>query len=205
MSFVDELHLKVCSGNGGSGCISFASSRRQPMGGPDGGDGGDGGSVIIKVSLNPLSLSHLQKKTCYQAGAGQPGRSRKQKGRKGQDLVLEVPPHTRITVDHQVVELKEPYLLLKGGYGGKGNFFFKTSVNKAPRKATSGKKGQFKKIHLETKIQADISLIGWKSAVDSKVCRFFKSKRKFFALLAIVSKISLYETCIVSIFFDRTS
>lgn len=174
MSFVDELYLKVCSGNGGPGCISFASSRRRPMGGPDGGDGGDGGAVIIQTSSILSSLSHLN--VHYQAEAGRPGRSQKQKGSKGRNLILEVPPHTWMTIDRQTVEIKEPYTLLKGGRGGKGNFFFKTSVNKAPRKSTPGKKGRSKQIHLETKIQADIALIGWKSIVSKEVHHFLNQK-----------------------------
>ena len=161
MSFVDELHLKVFSGKGGQGCLSFASSRRQARGGPDGGDGGRGGSVIIQVDPNKFSLDHLKKKMCYRAGTGQPGRSRKQKGHKGKDVILNVPPYTWMTLDGKSVQLKNTYVLLTGGQGGKGNYFFKTSVNQSPRKVGLGKEGCSQNIYLETRLQAKISILGW--------------------------------------------
>ena len=161
MSFLDEIHLKVCSGKGGQGCLSFASSRRQARGGPDGGDGGQGGSVILQVDKKKSSLSHLKKKSNYQAGHGRPGRSRKQKGQKGEDLILSVPPDTWMTIEDKSVQLKDTYILLKGGRGGKGNFFFKTSVNQSPRKIGKGEEGQSQDIYLETRLQADTALLGW--------------------------------------------
>ena len=171
MSFLDEIHLKVSSGKGGPGCLSFASSRRQARGGPDGGDGGQGGSVILQVDKRKSSLNHLKKKSYYQAGDGRPGRSRKQKGQKGEDLILSVPPHTWMTIEDKSVHLKDNYILLKGGRGGKGNFFFKTSVNQSPRKMGKGEGGRSQEIYLETRLQADVSLLGW---TPLGPCSFFK-------------------------------
>ena len=180
MSFLDEIHLKVSSGKGGCGCLSFSSSRRQARGGPDGGDGGQGGSVILQVDKSKSSLNHLKKKSFYHAGNGCPGRSRKQKGQKGEDLILSVPPDTWMTVENKNIHLKDSYILLKGGRGGKGNFFFKTSVNQSPRKIGKGEEGRSQEIYLETRLQADVSLLGWNPLGPCSFLKDFLNQEKKF-------------------------
>ena len=59
MAFYDEARIKVISGKGGDGCVSFRREKYIPKGGPDGGDGGKGGDVYIQLDSQLLSLIHI--------------------------------------------------------------------------------------------------------------------------------------------------
>ena len=45
--FVDIVKIKVKSGRGGDGAVSFHREKYIANGGPDGGDGGRGGDVVF--------------------------------------------------------------------------------------------------------------------------------------------------------------
>lgn len=180
MSFIDEAMIKIQSGKGGSGCLSFASSRRRVLGGPDGGDGGQGGSVFVRVDSKKSSLSHLNVKKIYKAPSGSPGQSQKRKGKKGTDIILDVPPQTRVVVDQKTFFAQDTHLLLKGGKGGRGNFFFKTSQNNSPRKFEKGEEGISKTIYLETRLKADVAFISWLPfSFQENFFNFNSSQNKF--------------------------
>ncbi len=150
-----KIRLKVSSGKGGRGCLSFASSRRKIRGGPDGGNGGQGGDVWIQVNKRKNSLSHLKKNKIYQASDGQPGGSRRKTGRKGANLIIEVPLNTWLKTKNFEILISEdePYLLIKGGRGGRGNHYFRNSVNQAPSKVGPFGKSQILEIDLKVKEQ----------------------------------------------------
>ena len=61
----------------------------------------------------------------------------------------------------------DEHLLLKGGRGGKGNEFFKTSVNQAPEHAQPGEEGEEIEVKLELKLIADVGIIGFPNAGKS--------------------------------------
>jgi GTP-binding protein len=61
---------------------------------PDGGDGGPGGDVIIRATHQTSSLHHIRH--IYTGGNGKTGSSGKKTGKRGADLILEVPPGTVI-------------------------------------------------------------------------------------------------------------
>ena len=152
MNFQKSIFLTVRSGSGGKGCSSFSSSKRRVRGGPDGGDGGRGGNIILQVNEKKHSFSHLKQHKVYQAENGKSGGPQKKTGKKGDNLTIEVPPGTWIkTLDKEVLLSTTPYLLLKGGRGGRGNNYFKNSVNQAPVKTGSQGRGQTLKIHLTIK------------------------------------------------------
>ena len=170
--FVDEAQIKLHSGNGGSGCVSYRREKYLPRGGPDGGDGGKGGDIIFKVSPHLKSLINLIRKKTYHAENGQSGGSSKKTGRNGKDIIIEVPIGTLLKDEngeflYDLSSQTSQICVLRGGIGGKGNHFFKNSRNQAPSFAQTGQKGEEKLVHLELKLIADIGLIGFPNAGKS--------------------------------------
>ncbi|MEK6774266.1 MAG: GTPase ObgE [Bdellovibrionota bacterium] len=171
MKFVDEVSITVSSGRGGPGSISFRRESFAPRGGPDGGDGGRGGNVILKTSRHLNSLMDYRANKKYAAENGQPGAAKNCSGAQGQDLIMLVPEGTviRSSTGEILVDLtgEVEHVLLTGGRGGKGNTFFKTSVNQAPEKAQPGEDGSSLDIKLELKLIADVGIIGFPNAGKS--------------------------------------
>ena len=173
MAFLDEAVITARSGDGGSGCVSFRRERFKPKGGPDGGDGGDGGNIILKATNRLQNLSHLHSSPLFKARNGQPGRGKNQSGKKGQDLIIEVPVGTLVLqketrhVLSDLIRDGQEVLLLSGGKGGKGNQHFATSTRRTPRIAHPGTPGQEVTLQLSLKFLADIGLVGFPNAGKS--------------------------------------
>lgn len=178
MKFIDEVRIRIASGRGGPGAVSFRREAMTPRGGPDGGDGGKGGDLIFQVSRNLNSLVDFRPNKYYPAQDGQPGAGMNCAGPAGLDCTLKVPPGTVIRdaeTREVLVDLtdQEQVTLLKGGRGGKGNAFFKTSINQAPDRSQPGEEGQNKEVILELKLIADVGIIGFpnvgKSTLISRI------------------------------------
>lgn len=173
MKFIDEAKITIQSGDGGSGCVSFRREKFVPRGGPDGGDGGKGGDVILKSSLRKRTLYDFRYKRHLKAGNGAGGQGKKKAGRKGTDIVIEVPPGTVITNSETGETLKdfvspgETFVAATGGRGGQGNHRFKTATRRVPRFAQPGEPGQTIQLKLELKLIADVGLIGLPNAGKS--------------------------------------
>lgn len=182
MKFVDEVTITVRSGKGGPGFVSFRSESMAPRGGPDGGDGGKGGNVVFRVKPQLNSLLAYRFKNKFNAQDGTPGGRRNMTGPDGQDLILNVPPGTivRDAETNQVLfDLSEPgdTVFLEGGRGGKGNWFFRTSVNQAPEHAQPGEMGVTKAIKMELKLIADVGVIGYPNAGKSTLISAISAAR----------------------------
>lgn len=183
MRFIDEAIVTVKAGDGGNGIVSFRREKYIPKGGPDGGDGGRGGSVYVVADDNTNTLVDYRYTRRYEAKRGENGRSKNCSGRKSEDIFLTVPIGTTvidIDTDQVIGDLTERgqrILVAKGGDGGLGNTHFKTSTNQAPRKATKGFEGEFKKLKLELKVVADVGLIGLPNAGKSTFIRQVSSAR----------------------------
>ena len=178
MKFVDEARIDVAAGNGGNGAASFRREKFVPRGGPDGGDGGRGGSVFAVADRNINTLIDYRYTRRFDARNGENGRGSDQFGKSGPDVVLRMPVGTQIyetTEDdpgqHRLLfDLTvdgEKVCLARGGDGGMGNLHFKTSTNRAPRKATKGWPGEQRSLQLELKLLADVGLLGMPNAGKS--------------------------------------
>ena len=165
--FIDELEFKVKAGDGGNGVVSFRREKYEDMGGPDGGDGGEGGNVILKADEGLNTLADFRYKNFYKAENGKHGSGKKQHGRDGESLILEVPTGTMVyDIDEErliadLIEHEQSCVIARGGEGGKGNARFKKSTRQAPTFAEQGESGEERNIKLELKLLADVGLIGF--------------------------------------------
>lgn len=177
MKLVDEAEIQVIAGNGGNGCVGFRREKFIPLGGPDGGDGGDGGSVWLVADENLNTLVDFRHQRIFKAQRGENGMGRQMYGKAGDDLVVTVPVGTVVTnveTDEVIGDLTrhgDRLLVAQGGKGGLGNMHFKSSVNRAPRRALPGLPGEQRTLKLELKLLADVGLLGFPNAGKSTFIR----------------------------------
>src|SRR6266851_1089530 len=160
MKFLDEAKVYIRSGDGGNGCVSFRREKFIEFGGPNGGDGGKGGDVVAEAvdGLNTLIDYRYQQHF---------------KAKNGGDVVLRVPAGTQVyeedgeTLLADLTDVGQRAVLARGGKGGFGNAHFKTSTNRAPRRANPGLPGEERTIRLRLKLIADAGIIGLPNAGKS--------------------------------------
>ncbi|MCL2012971.1 MAG: GTPase ObgE [Cystobacterineae bacterium] len=181
MKFVDEVKIRIKAGDGGDGAVAFRREKFIEKGGPSGGDGGDGGSIVFRVDPRMSTLLDYRFLSQHQAKSGGNGMGSDCNGKKGETLVLRVPPGTLIKDadnGHLLGDLSTPQaelLVARGGKGGRGNMHFATSTRQTPRFAEEGKPGEERNLCLELKLLADVGIVGFpnvgKSLLISKISR----------------------------------
>jgi GTPase len=188
--FVDNIRVHCKAGDGGNGVVHFRREKFAPKGGPDGGDGGDGGSVILEVSPHTDNLKEFYYDPKLVARGGGHGGAARRHGKNGKTRIAKVPPGTVVyrssakTIAEAVemerseegidlvpvadlIEYGEQFVVCKGGRGGKGNWHYKNSVNRAPEEHTLGVEGEEGVFYFELRRIADAGMVGFPNAGKS--------------------------------------
>jgi GTP-binding protein len=171
--FLDHAIVKVHAGRGGEGVVSWRRETYIPHGGPDGGDGGKGADVVLRVDPQLATLMDFRYRREYRAESGNKGEGSNRTGRSGASLVLRVPPGTSVRdtatgeIIAELLEEGDEAIVAKGGRGGRGNAFFATATNQAPRHAQPGEPGEDRELELILKLIADVGLVGEPNAGKS--------------------------------------
>lgn len=173
MKFLDQAKVYIRSGDGGAGSVSFRREKFLEFGGPDGGDGGRGGDVWIEAVDGLNTLIDYRYQQHFKAKTGGHGMGRNRTGADGADVVLKVPAGTQVfdedneTLICDLDQVGQRFRLAKGGNGGFGNQHFKSSTNRAPRRANPGLEGEERTLWLRLKLIADAGLVGLPNAGKS--------------------------------------
>lgn len=170
--FIDRVRVNLRAGDGGAGVAAFERLKGRPKGRPTGGNGGAGGSVILRADPSVATLLRFQRNPHHAAGDGSHGEGDNRHGKKGDDLVLEVPLGTVVWDEAGVlvadlVEEGQEVVTVQGGRGGLGNAAFVGPANRAPSVAEQGEYGDEQWFTLELKLLADAALIGFPNAGKS--------------------------------------
>jgi len=160
---IDDITIKVSSGNGGTGAASFNKTKMSL--GPTGGSGGKGGSVFVEGVSDLSRLNQFRFKKEFEAENGANGRSQFRDGSDGKDFILKLPVgtvvHNLTTKENfEIIKVGETVLIAIGGRGGKGNFLFRSARNTSPMQFQLGKPGSQHELHLELKLIADVGFVG---------------------------------------------
>ena len=181
--FIDYTTVELIAGHGGKGAVHFRREKFIPKGGPDGGDGGRGGHIIFTADTNLHTLQDVRYRKRYQAEKGGPGGGSRKTGKNGADINVLVPVGTIIRekgakdILADLSHDKDQVTVCKGGIGGKGNIRFKSSTNRAPRKAQPGEPGESGIYEIELKVLADVGLVGKPNAGKSTLLSSISSAR----------------------------
>ena len=171
--FLDEVRIRVRSGAGGPGAVTFRREKYVPKGGPDGGDGGRGASVFLVGSNGLNSLSHFRGRTLIAGERGGAGTRALRHGADAEDVRVLVPVGT-VVIDEDsgdvIGEIRaegDAVRVGRGGRGGRGNAHFAGSRRQAPRFAELGDTAEERGLRLELRLIADVGLVGAPNAGKS--------------------------------------
>lgn len=171
---VDTVTLEIQAGNGGNGAVSFRREKFIPRGGPDGGNGGKGGSIYFESVPDITALKQFRHTKSVIAKNGGHGKAKKMHGENADDVVIRIPVGSTVTRHGSGYvwtfdEVGIRKRIARGGYGGKGNFEFRSSTNQTPQEFEKGRTGESFQVTIDMRFIADVGLVGLPSAGKSSL------------------------------------
>lgn len=166
--------MRAIGGKGGDGCISFLQLWCNENAGPDGGDGGNGGHVLLEASREVNNFNHIP--SLLRGDDGEKGRNQDCHGKNAAHTIIKVPIGTivknqrgKVVADLDKESLK--FVAARGGSGGKGNHFFASDTEQAPKVCEYGAQGEELAYNLELRSMAHVGFIGFPNAGKSTLLR----------------------------------
>ena len=169
---IDDVTIKVRAGKGGKGGVYFNSNLMSL--GPTGARGGNGGSIYAEGVSDLGALRQFRFKKEIIAEDGENGKKQLNDGTAGKDIILKIPVGTVLHDldngnDREVTMIGEKFLIAAGGFGGYGNYHFRSGSNTSPRQFQPGLPGETFTMRMELKLIADVGLIGYPNAGKSSL------------------------------------
>jgi GTP-binding protein len=172
--FTDELRIYAKAGNGGDGVVRWRQEKFKPRGGPAGGNGGNGGGVYLRAVSDINRLNKYVGNPEFKAADGVAGQNQSQHGANADDLVVDIPVGSVVTDEardrtYTFTTIGQTEQILRGGRGGLGNEYFKSSTNRTPMESTDGKTGEDGYFTVEVALMVDVGFIGLPNAGKSSL------------------------------------
>ena len=169
---IDDVTIKVQAGKGGKGGVYFNSNLMSL--GPTGARGGNGGNVYVEGVSDLGALRQFRYKKEILADDGENGKKKLNDGTAGEDIILKIPVGTVLhnldaKKDKEITKVGEKVLIAAGGFGGHGNYHFRSGKNTSPRQFQPGLPGETFTMRMELKLIADVGFIGYPNAGKSSL------------------------------------
>ena len=180
--FIDQLTIYAKAGKGGDGVVRWSHEKFRPMAGPSGGNGGRGGDIILRAVRDVNLLAKYTGSKEFAAEAGGIGENKSRYGKNGDDLYIDVPVGSIVTDRersrvYELLEEGQIERVFKGGGGGLGNEYFKSSINRSPEEATLGRAGEEGELEIALSLVVDVGLIGMPNAGKSTLLNTLTNAR----------------------------
>ncbi|CAG7945413.1 unnamed protein product [Penicillium nalgiovense] len=111
--FQDKCRVKIHAGSGGHGCVAYLREKYVEEGPPNGGDGGSGGGIYIQTVEGLTSLHKLARRGIIRASRGRNGQGKSKGGKRGDDVLLQVPVGTVVREVSRYDPVEEEWARIK--------------------------------------------------------------------------------------------